>query len=224
MRLLKNAARSENSRSLSHRLRSNQLPQFVSIIDRSRSHLRTPAARWFEVLGFEVTMSDALSMRGRESGRYLLRIIQSRAHRLRTFFESRSQFFAFQQLHHDERRTAVMADVVNRENVGVIESRCRASLLLKPPQTVFVDREPGGQDLDGDRAVQPSVERAIDLPHSARADLSDDAVMRQSGVGFEFSIHPHQNYSSSFARQQLVNSSQIALTSPPDVSSHQLST
>ena len=43
----------------------------------------------------------------------------------------------------------------------------------------------GGQDLDGDDPIEPGVLRAIDLPHSARADQREDFVRPQASPGGE---------------------------------------
>ena len=56
-------------------------------------------------------------------------------------------------------------------------------LALEPRAAIGIAGEDGGQDLDGDVALEPRVARPVDLAHAARADRRDDLVRAESGAG-----------------------------------------
>ena len=65
------------------------------------------------------------------SGGDLLCILNSPAHGQRAVIQLGAQFFAFQRFRDDEGRALVLADVINRQNVGMVERRGGACFLLK---------------------------------------------------------------------------------------------
>ena len=80
----------------------------------------------------------------------------------------------------------VVADVEDRENVGMIQRRSRSSFLRKSLQAIVIAGERSGKDLDGNGAVEAGVVGAIDLAHSACADRRLNFVrakMTSSGEG-----------------------------------------
>src|SRR5262249_15785108 len=122
-----------------------------------------------QVLRLQITMHDAFGMGGGQPVGNLLSVVNNNAHRQRAFVQLFAQYFAFQQFGHNEWVALVIADVVHRQNVWVIERRGSESLLLEAEQSVGVLRKRGGQDFDGDFAVEPSVAGAPDFAHPARA-------------------------------------------------------
>ena len=69
-----------------------------------------------------------------------------------------------------------VADVVERDDVGVIEGGGRPGFLLESRDAVRVRRHDRRQDLDRDFAMQARVVRPIDLAHAAFAQFIEDAV------------------------------------------------
>jgi hypothetical protein len=87
---------------------------------------------------------------------------------------------------HDEERDgvragggALVADVVQRADVRMVQGRDRARFTLE----ALAER--AGDRLDRNGAIQPRVDRAIDLAHAAGADLRGDFVDAEARAGGE---------------------------------------
>src|SRR5207248_4353963 len=93
--------------------------------------------------------------------------------------------FALQQLAHQEWRPLGSADVVDRQQIGMIEHPRRARLLLESLQALFIAERDGGQNLDRDVASEASVGRAIDGAHTSLADPSGHPVRPEHRVFLE---------------------------------------
>ena len=92
--------------------------------------------------------------------------------------------FALEVLHHEERRSLVLADVVNGADVRVIELGHRACLAFEPLAQLRVRRKRGWQHLDCHGAIEAPVARPIHFAHSARAYWCNDFIGTEpSAVG-----------------------------------------
>ena len=80
-----------------------------------------------------------------------------------------SKSLAFEKLHYQKINAILVADVVERANVGMVQRRNGSSLAVKALPGFRILRKMRRKNLDGDGAVEASVERAIDLAHAARA-------------------------------------------------------
>ena len=60
-----------------------------------------------------------------------------------------------------------LAEVEDREDVGMGEGRDREGLPLEARDGLGVGGEPVGKDLDGDLAAEPGVARPVDLAHAS---------------------------------------------------------
>jgi uncharacterized membrane protein YidH (DUF202 family) len=87
-----------------------------------------------------------------------------------------AQGFALEQFGNDVRRTVVRPNVVNRNNVGMVQARRGARLLLETPLAVRVIAKVRGQNLYRDIAAQTRVPGAVHLAHSSGADLLNHFV------------------------------------------------
>src|SRR6185436_914451 len=105
--------------------------------------------------------------------------------RQRAFLEPGLQRFALEQLHHEVGGTLVLADVVQRADVLVGELGDRARLPIEALAELRVDRQRGGEDLDGDGTIEAGVAGAIDLAHAARAERGHDFVRAEAGSRIE---------------------------------------
>jgi hypothetical protein len=94
----------------------------------------------------------------------------------RDFRKPRGERLAFQVLHDEIGDAVVLAHVVQRADVWMIELRDRAGLAIEALAELRIQRERFGEDLDGDRALEPRVARAIHLAHPARAERRADLV------------------------------------------------
>ena len=62
-------------------------------------------------------------------------------------------------------------DIEDRQDVGMGERRNRVRFALEPRQRFRIARDGGRNDFDRDVTIQTRVARAIDLAHSAFANL-----------------------------------------------------
>src|SRR5439155_5172883 len=69
------------------------------------------------------------------------------------------------------------ADLVDREDVGMVQGRRRARFLLEAREPIRVLRRRAAENLDRDRAAQGKVAGAVHLTHAARAQLLGDLVV-----------------------------------------------
>jgi len=75
------------------------------------------------------------------------------------------------------------ADFINGDDIGMIKCRSGLGFADKTAHSSFVFGKLRRQNLQSDFAVKFRILRQINLAHSARADVGDDAVVRQSGIG-----------------------------------------
>src|ERR1019366_9983614 len=96
----------------------------------------------------QIAVHDSLVVRGSESVRDAERILYGAPHRERAGLQRFPQRLPFEQLADQERRSFVLAEVVNRENVGMIQRGNGLRFLLKTPQPVSVLGQRLGENLD----------------------------------------------------------------------------
>ena len=72
------------------------------------------------------------------------------------------------------------ADVVHRQNIGVIERGGGARFLLEAPQPVRIGRKARGQHLNRHIATEPRIARTIDLVHAAHAERRENFVRTEA--------------------------------------------
>ena len=70
----------------------------------------------------------------------------------------------------------MLAEVVNRQNIGVVECRRGLGFLLESTEPIGIAGEGGGEDFDGDVAVQTRVPGAINLAHAACTQRRHDFI------------------------------------------------
>src|SRR4051812_48652589 len=78
---------------------------------------------------------------------------------------------AVQILHNQIVRPVVLADVMQRADVRMIEGRNRACLPLKPAAQIAILGDVSGKHFDGDGAIEARVAGSVDLTHAAHTDL-----------------------------------------------------
>jgi len=97
---------------------------------------------------------------------------------------------AFQVLHHEEVDVALLADVVQRADVRVIQRGDRLRFALEPVAPLRIVGEMRRQHFDRDRAVQSRVGCFVDLAHAAGAQRGDELVRSEFGAGLEWQLSP----------------------------------
>jgi hypothetical protein len=93
--------------------------------------------------------------------------------------ESVLQRRALQILHGDERSSVLLADVVDRTDVWMVERRCGPGFALKAAQGLGIARQIVGDELERHGTVKPRVFGFVHHAHPAAAELLDDAVVRE---------------------------------------------
>ena len=91
-----------------------------------------------EVLGLQVPVDDALLVGGGEALRDLERVVHGLLLRNRARVELPAQRLAFQKLHDGVGDAVLVAEVVNREDVGMRERRDGLRLALEPGERVGI--------------------------------------------------------------------------------------
>ena len=72
----------------------------------------------------------------------------------------------------------LLANVVNGANVRMVQSRSRLGLALKAAEGLRIFGDVVGQELEGDKTVQPNVLGLVDNTHATAAHLLNHAVVR----------------------------------------------
>src|ERR1035441_3397989 len=83
-----------------------------------------------------------------------------------------------QELHGDEGAAVLLADVIYRADVWVIQGGSGSRLAPETNHGIRVASEFAGQKLERHKAVQPAVLGLVNHAHPAAAQTFDDAVMR----------------------------------------------
>jgi hypothetical protein len=130
-------------------------------------------------------VDHALSVCGREGVGDLRRHPERLLQRQRPLLQTLRQRLACQVLHHQERRALMLAHVIQRADVRVIQSGDGFRFSLKPRTALRVGADVGREELDGNAAVEARVAGLVYLAHAARADGGLDLVRAEAGAGQE---------------------------------------
>src|SRR2546426_6131905 len=87
------------------------------------------------------------------------------------------QRHTIQKLHRDERLTILLADVVDRANVGMVQGGRCLRLASETGECLRVSGYFFGQELEGDKTVEAAILGFVDHTHPPAAELLDDAVV-----------------------------------------------
>ncbi len=124
-------------------------------------------------------MHDTLFVRRRQSPRHLQRIVNRLPAGKRPAPYALPQSLAFEQFGNNVRSSALLPDIENRKNVGMIQRRCRARFLREPLQPLRICRVRGRQNLNGHDAIEPRIVRSIHFSHASRTNQGLDLVGAQ---------------------------------------------
>ena len=87
---------------------------------------------------------------------------------------------AVEELHRDERPALVLADLVNRADVRVIQRGSGSRLAREAIERSARERQDIGQELERDVAAKLRVGGAIDHAHPAASELFEDLIVRDA--------------------------------------------
>ena len=167
---------------------ARRLGELVGDVRQMRGQLRQPEVEYFhlavigdeDVRRLDVAVHDAGMMGSLEGVGDLTAEVEHHIDRQRSAVDPAAERAALEQLHHEKRQAVVLADVVHRADVRVIQRGRRARLALKSLGGDRILQQLRGEELDGDLASEAGVFGAIDHTHTALANLVDDSVMGDS--------------------------------------------
>ena len=128
------------------------------------------------VFGLQVAVDDAPRVRGGEPLGDLAGDLEGLGEGRPASVEELPQGLALEELHRQVRPPGVLADVVDRDDVRVVEGRGRARLGVKASDPARVADHVVRKHLDCDVAAESRVSCAPHLPHAACAEWRDDLV------------------------------------------------
>ncbi len=88
-------------------------------------------------------------------------------------------------LHRYVRSALVLADFVDRDDVGMVQGRCGARFLLEPAKPVGVRGHLLTQDFDGDISTELEIPGLVHFAHAAGAQLGEDFVVAEASARLE---------------------------------------
>ena len=91
-------------------------------------------------------------------------------------FDQRSQILAVHELHGYERSFAVLAHIVNADDIRMLQSGGRPGFPKKTGAQFVIDLTTGGHHLDGRLALKNGVKSQVHLTHRSPADGALDLV------------------------------------------------
>src|SRR5271156_1107100 len=107
------------------------------------------------------------------------------SYRNRAGIDQLAQRLAFDQLHRDVMGGTFLPKVVDRNDVGMIERRCRARFPFEAVQPLAVGGNFGWQNLDCYRAAQARILCAVNLTHAAGSQQGFDLIGTKVGAWLE---------------------------------------
>ena len=115
-------------------------------------------------------------MRLGQAIRHLNPVFDGLVERKRSFLQALGQRLALYIFHDEVVDAVLLAHVVKRADVWVVELRDRLRLALESLPSLGALGEVSRKDLDGDGAVEPCVVGLVDLAHASRTYRREDLV------------------------------------------------
>ena len=140
--------------------------------------LRLAAVGQEDVRRLDVTMDDSLAVRAVERIGDLDADVDDLVGLQGPGREPIPKRLSLHQLHDDERVALVLADVVDRADVRVIQCGGRARLELEPIHGVGIVREFVMDELQRNGTAEANVFGSVDDAHAAFAQSTDDSIVR----------------------------------------------
>ncbi len=141
------------------------------------------AAPGHEQVGrLHVAVDDPLGVRGVERIRDLGTQIENRRFRQRAGREERLERLPLEQLHRQEALFFVLAEIVDRADVRVVQRGSGAGLTLESFDRGRIVRQFRGEELQRDMSSEAQILGSIDDAHAAAADLFDHAIVRDGSA------------------------------------------
>ena len=126
----------------------------------------------------DIPVNNAFKMRGFQTIRDLQSQVQDLLSAERSTIKNLPEVLAVEKLHGDECIARMLADVIERTNVGMVERRHRLRLSLKAVQPLWVSRKVLRQKFKRHKTMQAGVLGLIHHSHTAAAEFLNNFIMR----------------------------------------------
>ena len=143
--------------------------------------LHVIAVAHHDVLGLEIAMHDARSVRLRKTLGDLVGDVGEPSRRQPAVGQQIAQGLALHPFHGDERHAGLMANVMDGQDVRMVQGGSRLGFLLEAMQTISIVGDTGWEDFDRDSAIEAGIERAVYLTHAACTERTDDLIRTERG-------------------------------------------
>jgi hypothetical protein len=128
-------------------------------------------------------MHDALAMRFVQSIGNFCAVAKHLVNGEWPFRDSLVERFSLDILEHQEIDAILLADVVQRADVGMLQARNGACLTFKALAQLWLGGYLLRKNLYGDNPVQSRIARAVDLSHATSTDGGNDFIGAELGAG-----------------------------------------
>jgi hypothetical protein len=128
-------------------------------------------------------MHDAARVCGRYAFCDLQRVRDGAARGQGSLTQTGTQRLAAQEFGDHERAASLLAELKDRQNVGMRELRDAQSLAFEPHDGDRIGGERFPKDLDRHIAIEPRIAGSIHLAHAAGPERADDPVLTEAGAG-----------------------------------------
>lgn len=118
-------------------------------------------------------------MLGADTGRYVVTVEAMSARESAQAVKTLRQILALDQFHGERTKSTGLFEPVNVRDVRVIERGERLRFACQPGESVGIVSNGIAQDLQRHVATEPGIAGAINLAHTALADLAEDLVGAQ---------------------------------------------
>ena len=107
--------------------------------------------------------------------------VKDLAKRQRSALETLAHGFALDEFRYQESCGVVIADLVDRQDVGMIERRCGPSLVKKAGEAFRIAAELAAQDFQSHRPSEGGIERLVNCAHAAAAQQALNLIAADGG-------------------------------------------
>ena len=156
--------------------------------DAEIEHFQRPAPRDEEIGRLDVAVHDTLRVCGVEGIGHLHAQFQHLVGRQRPLRDALLQRLAIEQFHHHELLALMIADVVERADVRVVQARDHPCFAQEALHDLAIGLGLVGQELDRHLAAEAGVFGLVHHPHAARAEARQHAVVRDGFTNHKFPV------------------------------------
>ncbi len=139
--------------------------------------------RQHHVLWFQVAVDDSRAVGLVQGARDLDAVAEHLVDGKRALLQPLGERLAIDVFHDEVDDPVLLAHVVDRADVGMVQRGDGSRLALEPRAPLRIGHERRSHHLDRDRAIETCVPRAIDLAHPPRAERCCDFVGTEARAG-----------------------------------------